>query len=339
MDLNLLRRMAGIPTLTPNSITKSNVVANEFRKLAGLSPLPIKEDDKEDDKEDAEAGIPAEEMPAEEMPAEEMPAEEMPAGDLPEIVKIIASQAEGKSVDELISLIGQVYSAGFSDGKEESEHDSSDDSAESSEEESEKIAEEKNSAASKFYRIISESRSRDPEGDAWFKTINKNIAQMNQGMTFEWTVDGKTKTADFVFDEESLLHPPFTLQKYVSDDGINPTSDFIVPKTGENAARMVARMVKDPDTGKPGRPRNSRHEIYIQFSVDQAGNYKVDNVATHDPRFGDVKIHPASSLTFKKYKGYHNYGSGEAIVKSNNGRKIFGHKEIEAYWAHLRKQK
>jgi hypothetical protein len=113
MDLNLLRRMAGIPTLTPSSIAKSNTVANEFRKLAGLSQLPIKEDDK-DDKEE----MPAEEMPAEEMPAEEMPAEEMPADGLPDIVKAIASQAEGKTGEELMSLIHNVYMAGFKDGSE-----------------------------------------------------------------------------------------------------------------------------------------------------------------------------------------------------------------------------
>jgi len=108
MDLNLLRRMAGIPTLVPSSIAKSNTVANEFRKLAGLSQLPIKEDDKDD----------KEEMPAEEMPAEEMPAEEMPADGLPDIVKAIASQAEGKTGEELMSLIHNVYMAGFKDGSE-----------------------------------------------------------------------------------------------------------------------------------------------------------------------------------------------------------------------------
>ena len=98
MDLNLLRRMAGIPTLVPSSIAKSNTVANEFRKLAGLSQLPIKEDDKDD--------------------KEEMPAEEMPADGLPDIVKAIASQAEGKTGEELMSLIHNVYMAGFKDGSE-----------------------------------------------------------------------------------------------------------------------------------------------------------------------------------------------------------------------------
>lgn len=44
MDLNLLRKMAGIPTQSTTSVTATNSTANEFRKLAGLNPLPVKDD-------------------------------------------------------------------------------------------------------------------------------------------------------------------------------------------------------------------------------------------------------------------------------------------------------
>jgi hypothetical protein len=133
MDLNLLRRMAGIPTLTPDSIAKSNVVANEFRKLAGLSPLPIKEDDKED----AEASMP-EDMPAEDMPAEEKDDEHVEAemdhaeeeseehqekekqeDSLLSFISPLAHKAEGLEGDAMVELLMQVYHAGVEDGKNE----------------------------------------------------------------------------------------------------------------------------------------------------------------------------------------------------------------------------
>lgn len=106
MDLNLLRKMAGIETKAPTSIASTNSTANEFRKLAGLSPLPIKEEPKEE--------MPAEE-PKDEMPADETPTDEMPADELPEIVKQIAAKAEGLEGDELVQLIKQVYDAGVAD--------------------------------------------------------------------------------------------------------------------------------------------------------------------------------------------------------------------------------
>lgn len=106
MDLTLLRRMAGLPTQSVASVTAANSTANEFRKLAGLSPLPIKEEPKEE--------MPAEE-PKDEMPADETPTDEMPADELPEIVKQIAAKAEGLEGDELVQLIKQVYDAGVAD--------------------------------------------------------------------------------------------------------------------------------------------------------------------------------------------------------------------------------
>jgi hypothetical protein len=103
MDLTLLRRMAGLPTQSVSSVTAANSTANEFRKLAGLSPLPIKEE-------------PKEEMPAEE-PKDE--GEEEPA--FPEIVTKIAAKAEGMKGDELVELIKQVYDAGVADGMKQAE--------------------------------------------------------------------------------------------------------------------------------------------------------------------------------------------------------------------------
>ena len=111
MDLNLIRRMAGIPTENIQTVTATNTVANEFRKLAGLNPLPIKEEPKEEMTDDETV----DEVPTEEMPSEETTEE------LPEIVKQIASKAEGLEGDELVDLIKQVYDAGVQDGMSQAE--------------------------------------------------------------------------------------------------------------------------------------------------------------------------------------------------------------------------
>lgn len=115
MDLNLLRRMAGLPTTEIKSVS-ANSTANEFRKLAGLSPLPIKEEPKEEMTPEEK-----EEMTAEE-PKEEMPAEE-PKEELPEIVTKLAAKAEGMKGDELVELIKKVYDAGVADGKASAEEE------------------------------------------------------------------------------------------------------------------------------------------------------------------------------------------------------------------------
>lgn len=96
MDLNKLRQLAGIPTSQITAISK-NSPANEFRRIAGMSSLPIQEED--NDKE--------------EVLIDKEPLEDE---ELPSIVSAIASKAEGKTGDELAALIQQVYDAGVADG-------------------------------------------------------------------------------------------------------------------------------------------------------------------------------------------------------------------------------
>ena len=101
MDLNLLRRMAGIDTPTPATVSIGNEQANNFRRLAGLTALPTAVEEK------AEEDAPAEET-----------AEEEKEEELPSIVTKIATKAEGMKGEELVELIKKVYDAGFADGQE-----------------------------------------------------------------------------------------------------------------------------------------------------------------------------------------------------------------------------
>lgn len=98
MDLNLLRRMAGIDTPSPTTVSIGNEQANNFRRLAGLTALPTA----------------VEEKAEEESKPEETPAEE----ELPSIVTKIATKAEGMKGEELVELFKKVYDAGFVDGQE-----------------------------------------------------------------------------------------------------------------------------------------------------------------------------------------------------------------------------
>lgn len=111
MDLNALRRLAGISTHDIKAVSPDSP-ANDFRRLAGLPALPVAEAPKEDevDLDDMDDDTP-----------EEQPAEEMPADELPSIVSSIAAEAEGKTGDELAQLIKQVYDAGVADGKSQTE--------------------------------------------------------------------------------------------------------------------------------------------------------------------------------------------------------------------------
>lgn len=104
MDLNALRRLAGISTVSPTEVSAQQT--NEFRKLAGLPSLPVKANE--------EAVVEKEED--EEEVTDEMPSDETPADELPDIVSSIAAEAEGKTGDELAALIKQVYDAGVADG-------------------------------------------------------------------------------------------------------------------------------------------------------------------------------------------------------------------------------
>lgn len=108
MDLNALRRLAGIST--PDiKVVSPDSPANDFRRMAGLPALPVAEAPKEDlDDMDAKT-------------ADEEPTEEMPGDELPSIVSSIAAEAEGKSGEELAQLIKQVYDAGVADGKSQAE--------------------------------------------------------------------------------------------------------------------------------------------------------------------------------------------------------------------------
>lgn len=117
MDLNLLRRMAGIPTLTPVSVAKTNTTANEFRKLAGLSALPIREDEKEEDDAEAEMDHPEEESKEEE--SEEHQEKEKQEDGLLSFISPLATKAEGLEGDEMVELLMQIYHAGVEDGKNE----------------------------------------------------------------------------------------------------------------------------------------------------------------------------------------------------------------------------
>lgn len=119
MDKNLLRKLAGIETKTPQQVSESSF--NRIRELAGLSALPVKENkDKEEDLD-----MPAddkEEMPADEVvDNNEMPAGEEGEDELPEIIKDLAAQAAGKSDEELEDLMIQIYQAGVKDGEEKQE--------------------------------------------------------------------------------------------------------------------------------------------------------------------------------------------------------------------------
>ena len=124
MDKNLLRKLAGIETKTPQQVSESSF--NRIRELAGLSALPVKENkDKEEDKEE-DLDMPADDK--EEMPDDEVvDNNEMPAGEeegedeLPEIIKDLAAQAAGKSDEELEDLMIQIYKAGIKDGEEKQE--------------------------------------------------------------------------------------------------------------------------------------------------------------------------------------------------------------------------
>ena len=120
MDKNLLRKLAGIETKTPQQVSESSF--NRIRELAGLSALPVKENkDKEEDKEE-DLDMPAddkEEMPDDEVvDNNEMPAGEEGEDELPEIIKDLAAQAAGKSDEELEDLMIQIYQAGVKDGEE-----------------------------------------------------------------------------------------------------------------------------------------------------------------------------------------------------------------------------
>ena len=107
MDLNLLRRMAGIDTPSPATVSIGNEQANNFRRLAGLTALPTAVEEK------AEEDAPAEET-----------AEEEKEEELPSIVTKIATKAEGMKGEELVELIKKVYDAGFADGQLDTESES-----------------------------------------------------------------------------------------------------------------------------------------------------------------------------------------------------------------------
>lgn len=118
MDLNLLRRMAGIDTPTPATVSIGNEQANNFRRLAGLTALPTAVEEKAE-----------EESKPEETPAEEKEEE------LPSIVTKIAAKAEGMKGEELVELIKKVYDAGFADGQETPKEEKAEEAEGPSEEE------------------------------------------------------------------------------------------------------------------------------------------------------------------------------------------------------------
>lgn len=137
MDLNALRRLAGIATPDVKSVSPDSP-AYDFRRLAGLAALPVAEapeEEKEVDLDDMDVEA-----------SEELPPEEMPEDELPSIVSSIAAEAEGKTGDELAQLIKQVYDAGVADGKsqaEESEVEAEAEEASDAEEEPEVKEDEK----------------------------------------------------------------------------------------------------------------------------------------------------------------------------------------------------
>ena len=109
MDLNKLRRLAGINTIGPKSITPGNSQANQMRRLAGLPMLP----------ESKEEGQPPEET---EQTTSELPPEEgAEVEDQPAIIKKIASHLEGKSVEEIEAMLMKVYDAGKADALQSTE--------------------------------------------------------------------------------------------------------------------------------------------------------------------------------------------------------------------------
>lgn len=114
MDKNTLRRMAGITTVSEQLSApgyKPSFNASEFRRLAGLPTYPTAIPEAAEEEEKAE----------EESSEEEVPAEEAKEPSHEEIVAAVAEKAEGKTGEELIAIIKDVYDAGFKDGKESME--------------------------------------------------------------------------------------------------------------------------------------------------------------------------------------------------------------------------
>lgn len=117
MDKNTLRRMAGIRTIEESLAAPGytpSFAASEFRRLAGLKPLPEAKGSADDEPVDA-------------------PKDEEAEDEIPAIVTKIAAKAEGLKGDDMVAMITKVYDAGFTDGQAAGKEDEATEVKESAE--------------------------------------------------------------------------------------------------------------------------------------------------------------------------------------------------------------